>query len=97
MSSSNLNNDSVRCKYQPQIELLLGCDNGVIFCFDPVLVEKGNVAKYNSGEVKKEMKVEIVKWFEAMDEGENPNKFIVVFEDGSIYIFFREANSGSQN
>ena len=34
----------------------------------------------------------MVKWFEAIEEGENPNKFIVVFDDGTLYVFFKECD-----
>lgn len=32
--------------------------------------------------------MEIVKWFEPISEEENVNKFLVVYEDGTIYIFY---------
>jgi len=32
--------------------------------------------------------VEIVKWFEPSSEEENVNKFLVVYEDGTIYIYY---------
>ena len=33
----------------------------------------------------------MVKWFEAFNEGVNPNKFIAVFEDGTMYVFFKDS------
>ena len=47
-AASSQSNDKIRCKYQPQIELLMGTDTGVVFCFDPELIEKGIVVKYNN-------------------------------------------------
>ena len=47
--------------------------------------------KYNNlPAIKKQRKVDHVRWFEAMNEGQNSNKFIVVFDDGTFYIFFRD-------
>lgn len=40
-------------------------------------------------------KVVLVKWFESAGEGVNPNKFIVVFEDATIYVFFRDSRAPS--
>lgn len=40
--------------------------------------------------MKKQRKVEHVRWFESLNEGQNSNKFIVVFDDGMVYVFFRE-------
>ena len=85
--------DMMRCRYQPQIELLLGTGSGTVYCYDPQLKEKGIVVKYNNVvAVKKSRKVDHVRWFEAMQEGTNSNKFIVVFDDGTFYIFFRDLN-----
>ena len=51
------------------------------------------MVKYNNrAETKKERKVDHVKWFESAQEGINSNKFIVVFDDGTIYVFFRDLN-----
>lgn len=43
-------------------------------------------------EIKKKRKVDHVRWFESMHENQNSNKFIVVFEDGTFYVFFRDLN-----
>ena len=60
-------------------------------CYDPQLRDNGVVVKYNNHpEVKKARKVEHVRWFESMVEGTNSNKFIVVFDDGTFYVFFRD-------
>jgi len=32
-----------------------------------------------------------------MSEGQNSNKFIVVFDDGAIYVFFRDQSSENRN
>lgn len=83
----------MQSKYQPQIELLMGTSSGSIYCYDPVLKDKGVVVKYNNvKEVKKARKVDHVRWFEANVEGTNSNKFIVVFDDGTLYVFFRDLN-----
>ena len=71
----------------------MGTSSGSIYCYDPVLKDKGVVVKYNNvKEVKKQRKVDHVKWFEANVEGTNSNKFIVVFDDGTFYVFFRDLN-----
>lgn len=54
-------------------------------------MDKGVVVRYNNVKsIKKNRKVDHVKWFEAMQEGDNSNKFIVVFDDGTFYVFFRD-------
>jgi hypothetical protein len=84
--------------YQPQIELLLGTETGIVFCYDPQLKDRGVVARYNNKkEVKKGRKVDHVRWFESNQEGTNSNKFIVVFEDGTFYVFFRDQYTENRN
>ena len=69
-----------------------------MFCYDPQLRDKGVVLKYNKNpEVKKSRSVAHVKWFEPMIEGQNSNKFIVVFDDGAIYVFFRDKSNENKN
>lgn len=38
----------------------------------------------------------LVKWFEPLREGENSNKFVVVFEDGTIYVFFKDCKQTNE-
>ena len=72
--------------------MLLGSDNGALYVYDPHLFDNGNVSKFNITDgIRKRRKVEMVKWFEAYDEGVNPNKFIVVFDDGTMYVFFKDS------
>ena len=60
--------------------------------YDPALFDEGTVLKFNNADsIKKKRKVVMVKWFEAYDEGTNPNKFIVLFDDGTIYVFFKDS------
>ena len=33
----------------------------------------------------------MVKWFESFNEGINPNKFIILFDDGTLYVFFKDS------
>ena len=70
------------------------------YVYDPTLVDDGNVIKFNNIDgISKKRKVVMVKWFESITEDENPNKFIVVFDDGTLYVFFKESdivNSFSQ-
>ena len=47
--------------------------------------------------MKKSRKVAHVRWFEPMIEGQNSNKFIVVFDDGAIYVFFRDESGEDRN
>ena len=46
--------------------------------------------------MEKKRKVELVKWFEPYSESENVNKFLVVFDDGSIYIFYTNQDSKAE-
>lgn len=39
--------EKLACRYQPQLELLMGTESGSIYCFDPHLRENGVVVKYN--------------------------------------------------
>ena len=68
----------------------MGCSGGNIYVFDPTLMSAGKITKYyrNKPPCQKKKRVEIVKWFEPLNEKENVNKFLVVYEDGTIYIFY---------
>lgn len=35
-------------EYEPQLEMVMGCREGQIFVFDPWLMRKGRVIRYNS-------------------------------------------------
>ena len=37
-----------------------------------------------------------MRWFEALHEGENNNKFLAVFEDGMIYVYFRDSRHNNE-
>lgn len=76
------------------MEMVMGCREGQIFVFDPWLMSNGRIIRYNSdadSATRKKRKVTHVRWFEPLNEGENCNKFLVVFEDGTIYVFFRDS------
>jgi hypothetical protein len=67
--------------------------------YDPILLGKGRVLRFNhdkSSPTLKQKKVSIVKWFEPLSEGKNSNKFLVVFEDGTIYVYFKDSNQTSE-
>lgn len=53
-------------------------------------MSEGKITRYyyNKPPCMKRRRVEIVKWFEPISEEENVNKFLVVYEDGTIYIFY---------
>jgi hypothetical protein len=72
----------------------MGCSRGNIYTFDPYLMGDGKISKYYQSKPPciKKRKVEIVKWFEPSSEEENVNKFLVVYDDGTIYIFFLKQN-----
>ena len=77
--------------------MLLGCDDGKCLIYDPCLFEAGQVIRFNNLDgIRKKTKVVLVKWFEAFDEGVNPNKFIVVFDDGTMYVFFKDSQMNSE-
>jgi hypothetical protein len=46
--------------------------------------------------MEKKRKVELVKWFEPYSESENVNKFLVVFDDGAIYVFYTNQDSKAE-
>jgi len=65
-----------------------------VFLFDPTLTNDGQILRYNNDTnsiMHKPKRVTHVKWFEPFAEGENSNKFIVVFEDGTIYVYFKDS------
>ena len=75
---------------------MLGSDTGTCYVYDPTLVDEGTVLKFNNIDgISKKRKVVMVKWFEAINEDENPNKFIVVFDDGTLYVFFKDSDMNS--
>jgi hypothetical protein len=73
----------------------MGCNRGNIYTFDPYLMQDGKITRYyyNKPPCMKKRRIEIVKWFEPSSEEENVNKFLVVYEDGTIYIFYTKPNS----
>lgn len=50
----------------------------------------GKITKYYHPKppCQKRRRIEIVKWFEPLNEKDKSNKFIVVYEDGTIYVFY---------
>jgi len=63
--------------------------------FDPYLAHDGRIFKYNmhlDSNARKRKRVTHVRWFEPLSEGENSNKFIAVFEDGTLWVYFKESN-----
>ena len=46
--------------------------------------------------MEKKRKVLLVKWFEPYSETENVNKFLVVYDDGSIYVFYTNQDSKAE-
>lgn len=87
-------------EYGPQLEVVVGCRDGQVLIFDPWITNAGRVIKYNSdieSSARKKKKVTHVKWFEPLTEGENCNKFMTVFEDGTIFVSFRDSEHKSEN
>jgi hypothetical protein len=81
--------------FKAQLEMLIGCTGGQIVNFDPFLVQRGRITRFNmhfDSPASKRKRVTHVKWFEPFTEGENSNKFIAVFEDGTIHVYFKESN-----
>lgn len=70
----------------------MGCSQGNLYTFDPFLMgdHNGKITRYyhQKPPCQKRRRVEIVKWFEPLNEREKSNKFIVVYEDGTIYVFY---------
>lgn len=68
----------------------MGCSKGTIYVFDPKLMHSGRVVKYSRANTvcEKRRRVEIVRWFEPHSEEENVNKFLVVYDDGTIYVYY---------
>jgi hypothetical protein len=80
------------------MEVVMGCKDGQIFVFDPWILNSGRVIRYNSdvdSTSRKKKRVSHVRWFEPLTEGENCNKFLIVFEDGTIYVNFRDSHHTS--
>ena len=68
----------------------MGCSKGTIYVFDPKMMHHGRIEKYSrsSPPCDKRRRIEIVKWFEPFSEKENVNKFLVVYDDGTIYVYY---------
>jgi len=51
---------------------------------------EGKITKYYHSKppCQKRRRIEIVRWFEPLNEKEKSNKFIAVYEDGTIYVFY---------
>jgi hypothetical protein len=82
------------------MEVVMGCKDGQIFVFDPSVMNTGRVVKYNmdnESPARKKKKVTHVKWFEPLNEGENCNKYLAVFEDGTIFVNFRDSRHNSDS
>lgn len=70
--------------------------------FDPLMMMDGKIYRFNSPSAMdgiaashKKKRVIHVKWFEPFKLGENANKFLVLFEDGTFYVYFKESNHTS--
>ena len=75
--------------------MLMGCSDGNVLIFDSELMHDANISNYNFSDSKstKKKKVELVRWYEEpinVPKPSNTNKFLVVFEDGTIYTFYKE-------
>jgi hypothetical protein len=78
----------------------MGCREGQIFVFDPTVMNSGKIIRYNTDNestARKKKRVTHVKWFEPLNEGENCNKYLVVFEDGTIFVNFRDSKHNNDN
>ena len=75
--------------------MLMGCANGQVVIWDCELMHEAAISNYNFTDSKstKKKKVELVRWYEEpinVPKPSNTNKFLVVFEDGTIYTFYKE-------
>mmetsp|Transcript_24543 Transcript_24543/g.24140 ORF Transcript_24543/g.24140 Transcript_24543/m.24140 type:complete len:239 (+) Transcript_24543:88-804(+) len=79
-----------------EVEMLVGTMQGDIFLFDPMLKGKAEIKILNSEKdptLKKSKQVELVKWIEPAPGLTAPTRFLVVFEDGHIYIYNKDLAS----
>jgi hypothetical protein len=69
---------------------------GVVYLFDPILIQNSDILQFNSSNntdnptMYKDKRVEFVKWIDSFDQTRPPRHFVVVFEDGAIYIFNKD-------
>ena len=86
-------------KDQPQLQMIMGCSKGTVYVFDPWLVHQGRIDKYTKAKppCEKRRRITHVKWFEPYSETENVNKFLVVYDDGTIYVYYTNARSESKD
>ena len=71
---------------------LIGARDGTIYIYDPLQVTGSRIISYNQDDnmpFYKNKTPEIVKWIEPVGN-ENPTKFVVVYDDGSIYIYDKD-------
>jgi len=76
------------------LECLIGSQDGTVFVFDPLAIEPNRIRKYNSSKDNEEpffkpKRPEIVSWVESKGN-RVPEKFVVCFEDGSIYLYEKD-------
>lgn len=81
------------------LECLIGSMDGTVFVFDPLAIEPSRIRKFNSSKDNDEpffkpKRPEIVSWVEAKSN-RVPEKFVVAFEDGSIYLYEKDLVSDS--
>jgi hypothetical protein len=74
---------------------LMGANDGTVYIFDPLLVEGKRIQRFNDDlnmPFTKKKRPELVRWVEPIAK-QNANKFAVVWEDGSIYIYDKDLTS----
>lgn len=77
----------------------MGTNEGGIYLFDPIIRGKQVVHTFNAiydSPLNKNRCVDIVKWVESPSQKQN-NKFIVVFDDGSMYFYSKDMPDKSEN
>lgn len=78
--------------YTPMLQGLMGASDGIIYIFDPLMIEGVRIQRFNDEANLphfKKKRPEIVKWVEPIGK-QMANKFAVCWDDGTIYIYDKE-------
>lgn len=71
----------------------MGTNEGGVYLFDPIIRGKQTVNTFNTNydsPINKNRSVDLVKWIEPSPSMKSASRFIVVFDDGSMYFYSKD-------
>jgi hypothetical protein len=70
--------------------MVIGTNDGGVMLFDPILRGKHIFNRYHHG-FEKRKQVDLVRWLEKAPNRTHSSRFLVVFSDGTISFFHKDA------